>query len=157
VPRTKPIPSTPEDLELAFYEALESADLDALMALWADDEPVVCIHPAGPRLESFETVRDSWKEILSMGSLKIQMTPLQRLQGGLVAVHNVLQAVLMTDEQGQSHHVEVNATNVFHQGPKGWRMVMHHASLAIDSDEDDEDNNDEDDLLADFDPQPTLH
>ena len=34
---------TPQDAEAAFYEALESADLDAMMQVWADDEEIVCM------------------------------------------------------------------------------------------------------------------
>ena len=40
----------PEEAETAFYEALEKGDLEAMMAIWADDEEVVCIHPGGQRL-----------------------------------------------------------------------------------------------------------
>jgi len=45
----------------------------------------------------------------------------------------------------------VNATNVYHKGPNGWKIVMHHASPAMDAEEMVEDD------LSDFDPQPTLH
>ena len=41
---------TPQDAEAAFYEALERADLEAMMEVWAEDEEIVCVHPAGPRL-----------------------------------------------------------------------------------------------------------
>lgn len=57
--RAKVIHSSPQDIEQAFYEALEAADLEALMDLWADDEHVVCIHPGGPRVEGYHDVRDS--------------------------------------------------------------------------------------------------
>jgi ketosteroid isomerase-like protein len=39
--------SSPDDVEAAFYEALQKGDIDALMALWADDDEVVCVHPGG--------------------------------------------------------------------------------------------------------------
>ena len=35
--RNKPIFPTPQDAEAAFYEALERADLEAMMAVWAED------------------------------------------------------------------------------------------------------------------------
>ena len=43
--RTPPIYTTPQDAALAFYHAFEARDLDAMMATWADDEEIVCVHP----------------------------------------------------------------------------------------------------------------
>jgi ketosteroid isomerase-like protein len=60
VPERK-IFATPQDAETAFYEALERADLDAMMAIWAEDEDVVCTHPGGERLVGFTAVRDAWR------------------------------------------------------------------------------------------------
>ena len=42
-----------QDAENAFYEALERCDLDGMMAVWAEDEDIVCIHPTGARLGFF--------------------------------------------------------------------------------------------------------
>ena len=38
---------TAQDAENAFYEALERCDLEGMMAVWAEDEDIVCVHPAG--------------------------------------------------------------------------------------------------------------
>ena len=38
------------DIERAFYDALQKADLDKLMACWADEDEIVCVHPGGVRL-----------------------------------------------------------------------------------------------------------
>ena len=40
---------TAQDAENAFYEALERCDLEGMMAVWAEDEDIVCVHPAGGR------------------------------------------------------------------------------------------------------------
>src|SRR6185369_12018763 len=45
---------TAQDAENAFYEALERADLEAMMAIWSEDEEIVCVHPAGQRLAGQE-------------------------------------------------------------------------------------------------------
>ena len=47
------------EVEAAFYDALNRADLEALMALWADDEEIVCIHPGGARLIGHAAIRAS--------------------------------------------------------------------------------------------------
>ena len=137
---------SPEDAEQAFYEALEAGDLDALMELWADDEQVVCIHPNGPRLVGYAAVRESWKEILSAGSLMIRPTEVNVVTGLMISVHNLVEQVVSTGNRGQDI-VKVVATNVFFKGPNGWKMVMHHASPATDSDE----------VVDDDDVPPTLH
>ena len=40
---------TPEAAR-AFYEAFEARDVEAMMATWAEDEEIVCVHPGGSRL-----------------------------------------------------------------------------------------------------------
>jgi ketosteroid isomerase-like protein len=55
------------EVEAAFYDALNRADVDALMALWADDEEIVCVHPGGPRLIGHAAIRASWEAILERG------------------------------------------------------------------------------------------
>ena len=47
--RTTAIYTSPQDAALAFYQAFEAQDIDAMMATWADDEDIVCVHPGGAR------------------------------------------------------------------------------------------------------------
>ena len=58
---------TSQDAENAFYEALERADLELMMAVWSEDEEIVCVHPGGPRLAGQDPVRASWAQIFSNG------------------------------------------------------------------------------------------
>ena len=46
--KSKQLNGSAAEVEVAFYEAINRADVQALMALWADDEEIVCIHPGGP-------------------------------------------------------------------------------------------------------------
>ena len=55
--------ATSEEAELAFYDALERADLARLMQVWADDEEIVCVHPGGLRLVGLHAVKEAWQEI----------------------------------------------------------------------------------------------
>ena len=61
--RTPPIYTTPADAALAFYHAFETRDIDAMMATWADDEEIVCVHPGGMRLVGFDAVRAGWEQL----------------------------------------------------------------------------------------------
>src|SRR5256884_9710460 len=58
---------TAQDAENAFYEALERCDLDGMMAVWAEDEDIVCIHPTGARLTGQDEVRSGWARIFAGG------------------------------------------------------------------------------------------
>ena len=37
--------------------------LDALMAIWSEDEEIVCIHPTGQRMDGHAAIRESWRSI----------------------------------------------------------------------------------------------
>lgn len=130
--------ASPAETEQAFYDALEAADLEALMALWADDEQVVCIHPGGPRLVGLDAIRASWKELFDNGPLRIRPVAVRAIEGVMVAIHNLVEQVLVTANRN-SQVVEVTATNVYLKGPQGWKMVLHHASPAMETDEAEED------------------
>jgi len=126
--RSKLFP-TPDDAETAFYEAFERADIAAMMAVWAEADDVVCIHPQGPRLLGFEAVRESWAQIFAGGSqLRVRTTEERHYHGQTLAVHNVIE--LVAPPGTESAVTSVFATNVYELTEGGWRMVVHHASPA---------------------------
>ena len=120
---------TPQDAETAFYEALERADLELMMAVWSEDEEIVCVHPGGPRLAGQDPVRASWRQILAGGaSTRIHVTQQVAITGTMVAVHSVYENF---SRPGESRPMQaVAATNVYLRTAAGWRMVAHHASPA---------------------------
>ena len=64
-PRTPTIFTSPQDAAVAFYQAFEAKDVDAMMAAWAEDEDIVCVHPGGPRLVGYEAVRIGWEQLFA--------------------------------------------------------------------------------------------
>ncbi|VFR16271.1 Alternative dihydrofolate reductase 3 [plant metagenome] len=121
--------ATPDEAEHAFYEALEQGDTTRLMQIWADDEEIVCVHPGGVRLVGHAAVLESWQEILGNGPLVIR--PLRNIvmQSMMCAVHNLVEQVSASTPEG-NQIVHCYATHVYHKGPTGWRLVLHHASPA---------------------------
>jgi ketosteroid isomerase-like protein len=116
-----------QDAENAFYEALARGDLDLMMAVWADDEEIVCVHPGAQRLVGQEQVRDSWRKILSGGAgLGVHISQQVALAGAMVAVHSVQENLTPPGEKQSAGPVV--ATNVYLRSGAGWRMVAHHAS-----------------------------
>jgi ketosteroid isomerase-like protein len=125
----KPFYATPQDAEAAFYEALERADLEAMMSVWAEDEEIVCVHPTGPRLAGFAMVQESWRQIFSGGpKLKVRLSHQVHMQGMLLSVHSVHENITLAGERDA--RPPVVATNVYLRGPLGWRILVHHASPA---------------------------
>jgi ketosteroid isomerase-like protein len=119
--------ASPQDAESAFYEALTKADLDAMMAVWADDDDIYCVHPNGARVTGVESVRDSWRQIFSSGqTLRFQLRDSQVVQGMMLAVHSVYEHITIAGETRPRG--PVIATNIYLRTERGWRMVAHHAS-----------------------------
>ena len=123
---------TAQDAENAFYEALERCDLDGMMAVWAEDEDIVCVHPAGPRLTGQDQVRESWAQIFSNGPrARVHITNQVAISGMMLAVHSVHENFAL---EGQARRdtppLPVVATNVYLRTASGWRMIVHHASPA---------------------------
>src|SRR5262245_43486067 len=119
--------ATADEAEAAFYDAFERANLSAMMAVWAESDDVVCVHPQGPRLVGFEAVRESWMQIFAGGaSLRIRATEPRRFDGNSGAVRTVIERVAPVSDDTQVSLV--CATNVYELTANGWRMVVHHAS-----------------------------
>jgi uncharacterized protein (TIGR02246 family) len=118
-----------QDAETAFYEAIEKADLDAMMAVWADDDDIVCVHPGGMRLAGVEQVRESWRQIFAGGNtLRFRLRHLRSMDGMTLAVHSLYEQIAVGGE-AQTRHPVV-ATNIYMRTENGWRMFAHHASPA---------------------------
>lgn len=119
---------TSEEIEAAFYDALARADIDALMALWADEEDIACIHPGAPRLVGYAAIRASWEAIFEQGGVAINPVRVGAIQNLMMAIHHVAEELKRSENNQQEMHVI--ATNTYLKTPVGWRIAVHHASLA---------------------------
>lgn len=125
--RTAPVFLAAEAVEDAFYRALRNGDLTAVMALWAEDDDVVCVHPNGSRLVGLAAVRSSWEAILRNGPVQVQVRERQVITGAAITVHNVIEEITV-DGTGGPQVVHCVATNAFARDAGGWRLVLHHAA-----------------------------
>ena len=126
-PRRSKLYPTPDDAETAFYDAFERGDAAAMMAVWAESDGVVCVHPRGPRLVGFDAVRESWIRIFAGGAqARVRATEVQRFDGQGVAVHTLVE--VFSAPGGGGGEQSVCATNVYELTDGGWRMVVHHAT-----------------------------
>lgn len=121
--------ATPLEASTAFYEALQHANLNTMMRIWADDEEITCIHPSGLRVVGYDAVKAAWQTIFSHGPLRVQPSRPLIMTTVMSSVHILVEQITLDTPQGpQAAHCYV--TNIFHKGRSGWRMVLHHTSHA---------------------------
>jgi ketosteroid isomerase-like protein len=125
--KTAAMLASPDDIEAQFYEALREGDLNKLMAIWAEDEEVICIHPGGPRLVGAVAVRAGFEAVFSSGPIAVQVDNVRRVQNMSCSVHSVIERIEVPTAEGLQVGW-VMATNVFVKTAQGWRMSLHHAS-----------------------------
>jgi ketosteroid isomerase-like protein len=142
------------DLELlaanrAFYAAFEALDLEAMSAVWSDEDPVSCLHPAGAPLMGRAQVLASWRGIFrSTYAIKLTLREPRVLVVGTAAWIVLIEEADLHHEDGRLRG-EAFATNIFLRKTVGWRMVHHHVSSTFNArrepiNPDDEEDDDED-------------
>ena len=124
---TAALMASPEDAEAQFYEAVRDGDLERLMAVWADDDDVVCVHPGGTRVVGPQAVRAAFEAIFSNSTIAVHPEHVKRVHAMGSAVHSVLERIDVVTVEGPRTGWIV-ATNVYVKTGEGWRMVAHHAS-----------------------------
>ena len=118
--------ASPDDIEQQFYEALQQGNLDKLMAVWADEEEITCVHPGSPRIVGLAAIRASFESMLGNGPANVRPEHVRRVQTTGSAVHSVVERVQLPSGDGAIAFVL--ATNVYLKTTQGWRLVAHHAS-----------------------------
>ena len=130
--RAAALNASPEDAEAQFYDALRDGDLERVMAVWADDDDVVCVHPGGTRVVGPQAVRAAFEAIFANGHIVVHAEHVKRVQAMGSAVHSVLERIDVVTVEGPRTGWIV-ATNVYVKTSQGWRMVAHHASPGTNS------------------------
>ena len=116
-----------DEVEAAFYEALQNGDLERLMACWADDDEVVCVHPGGPRMIGLGAIRSAFEAMFNNGTVRVRPEGVRKIEALGSAVHSLRERIELLTPEGPMEAVVI-ATNVYHKTAQGWRLVAHHAS-----------------------------
>ena len=128
--RSAALMDTPQEAEAQFYESMRDADLERMMAIWSDDEDIVCVHPGGGRLVGPRAVRAAFEAIFSTGNIAVEPEHVRRVQTMGTCVSSVLERVDMVTSEG-TRRGWIVATNVYVKSAQGWRLVAHHASPGL--------------------------
>jgi uncharacterized protein (TIGR02246 family) len=121
---------SPEEVEAQFYEALQRGDIERLMALWADDDEIVCVHPSGARAIGSAAIRASFEAIFANGGIPVRPGQVHRLAVMGCALHHLVERVEVKGEQGPQSAWAI-ASNLYLKTAQGWRLASHHASPGL--------------------------
>ncbi len=130
MPKTKTLMASAgnaDDVEAAFYEALQAGDLDKRMACWADEDDIVCVHPGGRRLLGAAAIRAGFEALFAQGTVRARPERIHRVDTLGACLHSLIERVEVLTPAGRSQACVI-ACNVYHKTAQGWRMVAHHAS-----------------------------
>jgi ketosteroid isomerase-like protein len=128
--------ATAQAAEEAFYDALLRADLNAMMALWSDDDDAACVHPGGQRMVGFDAIRQAWAATFDNGGVDVRPIDVRIHQTANCAIHHLLEQVIVRNE-GKQHVIQVAVVNVYVKDAAGWKLFVHHASNPLHLEQDD--------------------
>jgi ketosteroid isomerase-like protein len=124
---------SPDEVEAQFYEALQRGDIERLMAVWADDDEIVCVHPGGPRVIGAGAIRAAFEAIFANGGIPVHPEQVHRLQLLGSALHHLVERIAITTDSGPQS-AWVLASNFYVKTALGWRLAAHHASPGMPGD-----------------------
>ena len=127
MPKPSHLLATPDDVENAFYEGLQHANIEQVMACWADDEDLVCIPPGGEPVHGLQAITRMFTDLLANGPIGVRAMHTHKTQSMAHAIHTVTEHVSVMTDDGEAI-AQLYALNVFHKTPQGWRLVAHHTS-----------------------------
>ena len=102
-----------------FYKAFADKDVTLMSAVWADVEPVTCLHPGWPLVEGREAVLQSWHAILTSPS-----SPEMECLGARAGIHGDIGLVICYERIATEYLI---ATNIYARSGAGWRLIHHHS------------------------------
>jgi ketosteroid isomerase-like protein len=119
--------ATPESAESAFYMAFEARNLDAMMAVWASHESIVCIHPLAAPLNGRVAVAAGWRSIFeAAGQFRVQVELAHEIRDAGQVIRVVREYLVIGQEAAP--RPPILATNIYRKDADGWHIVLHHAS-----------------------------
>lgn len=118
--------ATIEAANLAFYEAFEAKDLDAMSDLWEHSDRATCTHPGWATLRGWGRISASFFALFQGQPPQFVLTQQRVEVMGELAWVSVDENLL-----GAHGGATVAATNLFFRRPDdgAWKLVCHHGSI----------------------------
>ncbi|MGA8987882.1 nuclear transport factor 2 family protein [Aeromicrobium sp.] len=122
----------------AFYDAVETGDVDLMASLWVDDAEISCVHPGSHPLRGTAQVLRSWTVLMAnVGYIQFFLTDIQVVTfprgaaeptTALVScTENILSGDGLVSAEAFSGGKAV-CTSILVNQPAGWKLWSRHAS-----------------------------
>jgi SnoaL-like protein len=130
--------SDPLTIHRAFYDAVETGDVDLMASLWADDPETSCIHPGATPLRGTAAVLRSWTVLMAnVGYIQFFLTEVE-LTGfprgsddpttvAITCTENILSDAAPSAEETFTGGKAI-CTSILIRDPSGWKFWSRHAS-----------------------------
>jgi ketosteroid isomerase-like protein len=118
--------ATPQEAEDAYYDAIDEQDIEALMAVWEENDEVLCLLPMMAAQRGRAAIRSAWSNLLQTGTpLEIEVIHLSWIETPAFAIH-LLEERVKVPQQAEAQGIY--ASNVYRKGEHGWQLLMHQNS-----------------------------
>lgn len=137
----------------AFYDAVETGDLDLMTSLWVDDVDTTCVHPGAEQLRGTDAVLRSWTVLMAnVGYIQFFLTDVNVATlpadsddpdtAVVTCTENILSGEGMSSVESFAGGKAVCTSILVRDraGSHGWRFWSRHASPVLDLDVDPEDD-----------------
>ncbi|MET1132903.1 MAG: nuclear transport factor 2 family protein [Aeromicrobium sp.] len=121
----------------AFYDAIETGDVDLMASLWVDDVATTCVHPGAPPLNGTGPILRSWTVLMAgVGYIQFFLTDVEVT---LLPAADPTTAIVVCTENILSDAGSVEsfnggravATSILVRDAGQWRFFARHASPLI--------------------------
>lgn len=124
-----------EALEKRFAAALQSKDIDALMANYAAGDSLVVFDVIPPRqYVGWDAYKKDWQGVLAgcADSPKFDINDLAITAGGKIAFSHSIQHFVCTQANGKKLDLTMRATDCYRKEKGKWLIVHEHLSVPVD-------------------------
>lgn len=126
----------------AFYDAVETGDVDLMASLWVDDPDTSCVHPGATPLRGTAAVLRSWTVLMAnvdyvqffLTGLELTAFPRAAAKPTTVVItctENILSGGAPSAE-GTFTGGKAICTSILIRDPSGWKFWSRHASPVAD-------------------------
>ena len=122
----------------AFYDAVETGDVDLMASLWVDDPETTCVHPGAVPLRGTPAILRSWTVLMAnVGYIQFFLTEVEAtsLPPGdddpsavvITCTENILSGAAPADDETFAGAKAV-CTSILVRDGSGWKFWSRHAS-----------------------------
>lgn len=111
--------------EDAFYDALDEADLERLLAVWAESDDISCLLPMHPLIQGRAGITEQFTQLFAEGhGVSLSIRHLHWIESGDMAIHHVEERI--EDPPADRHPPPpFYGTNIYRREDGGWRLLVH--------------------------------